>query len=140
MSIWKKQVTADELNSFAENTLVSHLQIKVTEIGEGSITATMPVAAFTRQPMGYLHGGASVVLAETLGSIAGHLAAGEDTMSFGVEINASHIRSIKDGIVTAVATPLRVGKSLQVWDINISDEAGDLVCVSRLTLVVKQVD
>lgn len=140
MSIWKRQVTPEELNSFAENTLVSHLHIKVTEIGEGSITATMPVEAFTRQPMGYLHGGASVALAETLGSIAGHLAAGEDTMSFGVEINASHIRSVKEGIVTAVATPLRVGKSLQVWDINISDETGDLVCVSRLTLVVKQVD
>jgi len=137
MSIWKKQVTPEQLNDFTKNTLISHLNIKVTDIGEGTITATMPVDDYTRQPMGYLHGGASAVLAETLGSIAGYLAAGDDAAAFGVEINASHVRSVKEGMVTAVASPLRVGKTLQVWDINITDDDGDLVCASRLTLAVK---
>lgn len=139
MSIWKKQVTAEQLNELTQNTLISHLNILVTDIGEGSITATMPVTDYTRQPMGYLHGGASAVLAETLGSMAGHLAAGDDAIAFGVEINASHIRSVKEGVVTAVASPLRVGRTLQVWEINITDQDGDLICVSRLTLAVKNV-
>ncbi|WP_075184562.1 hotdog fold thioesterase [Teredinibacter haidensis] len=137
MSLWKKQATPEQLNQFAQNTLVDHLQIKITEIAEKSITATMPVEDFTRQPMGFLHGGASAVLAETLGSIAAHLAAEEGTISFGVELNANHLRSVKDGVVTAVAEPLRIGSSLQVWDIKISDERKELVCVSRLTVAVK---
>jgi len=137
MSLWKKQATPEQLNQFAQNTLVDHLQIEITEIAEKSITATMPVEDFTRQPMGFLHGGASAVLAETLGSIAAHLAAEEGTISFGVELNANHLRSVKDGVVTAVAEPLRIGSSLQVWDIKISDERKELVCVSRLTVAVK---
>lgn len=137
MTIWKKPATPDSINAFAKNTLVSHLGITVTDIGESTITATMPVAEHTRQPMGFLHGGASVVLAETLGSIAAHLAAADATLSFGVEVNANHLRSVRSGTVTGVASPLRIGNTMQVWDIRISDEQGELVCSSRLTVAVR---
>lgn len=137
MSVWKRSATAEQLNEFANNTLVSHLQIRVTEIGEDFLVATMPVESFTRQPMGFLHGGASVVLAETLGSIAGHLASEEGCLSFGVEINASHLRSVQQGLVSAIARPFRIGSNLQVWDIQISNDQDELICVSRLTLAIK---
>ncbi|WP_188151781.1 hotdog fold thioesterase [Teredinibacter waterburyi] len=137
MSLWKKSATPDQLNQFAANCLVGHLQIKVTAIDDNSITATMPVASFTQQPLGFLHGGASVVLAETLGSMAGHLACEEGQICFGVEVNANHMRSVKEGLVTAVAEPLHIGKSMQVWDIKITDQRDQLICVSRLTVAVK---
>jgi len=137
MSIWKKQATPAQFNAFSENTLVSHLDIKITEIGDDYIKGTMPVKDFTRQPMGYLHGGASVVLAETLGSIAGHLVVGDEKNCFGVEINANHLRSVKEGMVTATVRPIRIGSTLHVWDIQITDERDELICVSRLTLAVK---
>ena len=137
MSLWKKSATPEQLNEFAANCLVGHLKIQFTAIGENSITATMPVASFTQQPLGFLHGGASVVLAETLGSMAGHLACDEGQTCFGVEVNANHMRSVKDGLVTAVAEPLRIGRFIQVWDIKITDQRGELICVSRLTVAVK---
>lgn len=138
MSLWKKKASISDLNAFSQNTLVSHLGIEITEIGDDSITATMPVDERTRQPMGFLHGGASVVLAETLGSVAAHLMAEENTVSFGVEVNANHLRSVRAGTVTGVARALRIGTTLQVWDIQISDERGELVCASRLTVAVRQ--
>ncbi|TVZ39659.1 uncharacterized protein (TIGR00369 family) [Alteromonadaceae bacterium 2753L.S.0a.02] len=137
MSLWKKKASISDLNVFSQNTLVSHLGIEITEIGDDSITATMPVDERTRQPMGFLHGGASVVLAETLGSVAAHLMAEENTVSFGVEVNANHLRSVRAGTVTGVARALRIGTTLQVWDIQISDERGELVCASRLTVAVR---
>jgi uncharacterized domain 1 len=93
MSIWKKPATPEQLNQFASNSLVQHLGIEITSVGEDTITATMPVDNRTRQPLGFLHGGASVVLAETLGSIAGYLAAEGEASVFGVEVNANHLRS-----------------------------------------------
>ena len=137
MTIWKKPATPQALNQFAVNTIIQHLGIEITDIGDDSITATMPVEHFTRQPMGFLHGGASVVLAETLGSVAGHLAAEEGTNVFGVEINANHLRSVKHGKVTGVVKPLRIGRRMQVWDITITDDEGEVICVSRLTKAVK---
>jgi len=139
MSIWRKIATPEQLNQFSQNSLVGLLGIEVTEIGEDWLSATMPVNAKTHQPLGFLHGGASVVLAETLGSLASHLAAEENTICFGLEVNANHIKSVKDGFVTGIARPIRVGTSTQVWDIQISDEHQQLVCVSRLTVAVKPV-
>ncbi len=137
MSLWKKSTTPQQLNQFCTNTLIEHLDIKITEIGEDYIIATMPVENFTRQPMGFLHGGASVVLAETLGSIAGYLAVEEDAAVLGVEINANHLRSVKEGLVTGKVSPLRLSRTIQVWEISISNEQGESVCVSRLTTAVK---
>jgi len=138
MSIWKNNSTVEQLNAFNQNTLVSHLNIVVTDISNDAITATMPVNDQTRQPMGFLHGGASVVLAETLGSLAAHLASKDDEICFGVEVNANHLRAVKEGLVTAIAQPLKIGRTMHVWDIHISNEGGDLICTSRLTVAIKK--
>lgn len=116
--------------------MVGHLDIRVTHVGEDSVTATMPVDERTRQPYGLLHGGASVALAETLASVAGTLAVGDDQMVVGVEINANHVRQARSGTVTGLATSLHVGGRIQVWQVEITDEAKRLVCVSRVTLAV----
>jgi len=137
MSIWKKPATPEQLNQFASNSLVQHLGIEITSVGEDTITATMPVDNRTRQPLGFLHGGASVVLAETLGSIAGYLAAEGEASVFGVEVNANHLRSVKAGVVTGTVKPVRVGRMLQVWDITLENEQGEAICVARLTTAVK---
>lgn len=122
-----------------ENTLIHALGIEVTELGKGHVTATMPVDERTRQPFGLLHGGASVALAETVASIgAFELVDQEKQAVVGLEINANHIRAKKDGVVTAAATVLHQGKSTMVWDIKITDEEGELVCVSRCTMAVIQ--
>lgn len=119
------------------NTMVEHLDIRFTDVGPASITATMPVDARTHTPFGHLHGGASVVLAETLGSVAANHCL--DTRSYyaaGLEINANHVRTVATGRVTGVVTPVHVGRSTQVWETRISDEQDRLVCVSRLTVAV----
>ncbi len=138
MSIWKRPINLDTLNKTSENTLISHLGIIYTDIGENSVTATMPVCHFTHQPLGMLHGGASVVLAETLGSVAANFAVDENSYCVGLDINANHIRSMRSGTVIGVATPIHLGVSTQVWQINISDERDRLVCTSRLTIAVRQ--
>ncbi|MCU0426016.1 MAG: hotdog fold thioesterase [Candidatus Kapabacteria bacterium] len=121
----------------SRNTMVEHLGIVVTAIGDDYIEARMPVDKRTHQPMGLLHGGASVVLAETLGSFAGYLCVNPaEKACVGLEINANHIRSVREGFVVGRATPRHVGKTTQVWDITISTEDGKLVCVSRLTVQV----
>lgn len=126
-----------ELNASSEATLVSHLGIRITAQGEDWLRGTMPVDARTRQPFGLLHGGASVALAETLGSIAGNLCLDPQvSMAVGLEISANHIRAVTEGQVTGTARALHVGRNTQVWDIRIEDEAGRLTCVSRLTLAV----
>jgi uncharacterized protein (TIGR00369 family) len=125
------------LNAFARDSLVSHLGIVMTDAGEDWLRATMPVDRRTVQPFGILHGGASVVLAETLGSMAGNLCV--DTtkeMVVGLEINANHLRAMRDGVVTGTARALHIGRSTQVWEIRIENDDGKPVCISRLTLAV----
>ena len=112
------------------------LGIVFTELGEDFVRATMPVDARTHQPYGLLHGGASVLLAETLGSSAGNLCVADDAMCVGIEINANHLAGVRDGIVTGTARPLHLGRSTQVWEIRIEDARGRLACISRLTLAV----
>lgn len=135
--VFRAPVSLDELNELSRDTLIEHLGIVFTEAGEDWVRATMPVDARTRQPYGLLHGGASAVLAETLGSSAGNLCIDPATqMCVGLEINANHLRAATRGRVTGTARAVHVGRSTQVWDIAIEDEAGRRVCVSRLTLAV----
>lgn len=120
-----------------KNTLIEALGIELIEIGQGKVVATMPVDERTRQPLGFLHGGASVALAETVASIgAAALIDLEKEICFGLEINANHVRSKKEGLVTAVAEVLHRGKSTMVWEINIKDEEERLICISRCTVAI----
>ena len=132
---WPKEATVELLNARSRGTLMEALGITFTELGDGYLRATMPVDARTHQPYGLLHGGASVALAETLGSSAGMLMAGGNAV-VGLEINANHLRAVRSGIVTGTARPIHVGRSTQVWEIRIEDEAGKPVCISRITLSV----
>ena len=125
------------VNAHAAVTLVSHLGIVITEAGDDWLRGTMPVDARTVQPYGILHGGASVALAETLGSVAGNLCVDTSKeMVVGLEINANHVRAMRGGRVTGTARALHVGRSTQLWEIRIENDEGKLVCVSRLTLAV----
>lgn len=134
--IWNKMVTVEALNKSSKN-MVSFLDIKFSEITEESISATMPVDTRTQQPFGILHGGASVVLAETVGSVASHLVIGEgDFLPVGLEINANHLRPVFEGLVTAKCTPIHLGKKSHVWDIRLTNSEGKAVCVSRLTVAI----
>lgn len=128
--------SVDTLNALVANTAMEVLGIRFTELGADYVRATMPVDARTHQPYGLLHGGASVLLAETLGSSAGGLSVPEGKGVVGIEINANHVRGVREGLVTGTARPLHLGGSTQVWEIRIEDEQGRLVCVSRLTLAV----
>ncbi|MCI1591257.1 hotdog fold thioesterase [Heyndrickxia oleronia] len=120
-----------------KNTLIAALGMEFLEVGQGKVIATMPVDERTRQPFGYLHGGASVALAETVASVgAAAIINSEKEICFGLEINANHIRSKRDGIVTATAEVVHQGKSTQVWDIKIRDEEEQLICMSRCTMAV----
>ncbi|PMK03221.1 hotdog fold thioesterase [Vibrio sp. 10N.261.55.A7] len=139
MTIWKKPLNIEQLNATSKNTLIEHLQIEYTEFSDNSISATMPVSAITHQPLGMLHGGASVVLAETLGSVAANMCVDDEHFCVGLDINANHIRAMRSGVVTGVATPIHIGVSTQVWQINIVDEQQRLVCSSRLTIAVKKI-
>ena len=117
-------------------TLATTLGIDITEAGPERVVATMPVEPRHHQPLGYLHGGASVALAETVASVGAYLAAPDGHTAFGMEINANHLRSKKEGTLTAVGEPIHRGRSTQVWQIEIRDEQDDLICVSRCTLAV----
>jgi len=135
--IWKTPTTLEALNASRENTMIRHVDIVFTEIGADFIRATMPVDGRTRQPYGLLHGGASVVLAETLGSVGAAMCV--DASKYrcvGQEINANHVRSVRSGQVTGTARPAHLGGRTQVWTIEIVNEAGELVCISRLTVAV----
>jgi 1,4-dihydroxy-2-naphthoyl-CoA hydrolase len=130
-------ITLDILNESSKNSMVEHLGIIYTDIGKDSITAKMPVDRRTHQPLGLLHGGASVALAETLGSVAATFSVDHEKYNcVGIEINANHIRSVTKGWVIGTAKPLHLGKSTQIWQIIINNESGELVCISRLTLAV----
>jgi len=136
MSLFRRRATVDQLNALSGNTAMQALGIVFTEIGEDFVCGTMPVDHRTRQPHGLLHGGASVLLAETLGSTAGGLCVQPDQGVVGIEINANHLAGVREGQVTGTARPLHVGRSTQVWEIRIEDERGRLTCISRLTLAV----
>ncbi len=133
---FRRRRSLDELNAQSRDTAMQPLGIVFTELGDDYLRATMPVDARTRQPYGLLHGGASVLLAETLGSTAGMLCIGDDEICVGIEINANHLRGVREGQVTGTARPLHLGRSTQVWEIRIEDDTGQLACVSRLTLAV----
>ncbi|NIY47493.1 proofreading thioesterase EntH [Cedecea colo] len=136
MSIWKRQLTLDELNSMGEKSMVARLGITFTRMDEESLEAEMPVDERTHQPFGLLHGGASVALAETLGSMAGFLTTSEGQCVVGTEISASHHRAVASGKVRGVCKPLHLSKSSQVWEIAIFDIRGKRCCTSRLTTAV----
>lgn len=137
MAIWSSPVNLDDLNAYQHDTLVSRLGIRYTGIGEDWLAASMPVDARTKQPAGILHGGASVALAETLGSTGANLCVDRDSkLCVGLEINANHLRTMREGEVRGVTRPLHIGGGTQVWEIRISDAAERLVCVSRITLAV----
>ena len=139
MAIWKNKLSLAVMNAGFEQTLVRHLGIEVTEIGDDYVKAKMPVDQRTHQPFGLLHGGASVALAETMGSMAGQMCVELGHTILGVEINANHVRGVRDGYVHAIAKPLHLGRTTQVWDIRIHDDNDKLVCISRLTVAVAKI-
>ena len=135
-SIWQRRPTVAQLNQ-PSATMVKHLGIEFLDIGDDYLTARMPVDHRTHQPMGLLHGGASVALAETLGSTGAFLCVDAAQYNVvGLEINANHVRGVREGFVTGVARPLHRGKTTQLWEIRITDEADKLVCISRITIAV----
>jgi 1,4-dihydroxy-2-naphthoyl-CoA hydrolase len=136
MPLFRRAASPAELNALSAGTAMEPLGILFTEVGADFVRATMPVDGRTRQPYGLLHGGASVLLAETLGSTAGGLCVDAGQGVVGIEINANHLAGVREGMVTGTARPLHVGRSTQVWDIRIEDGHGRLACVARLTLAV----
>ncbi|MGA9854949.1 MAG: hotdog fold thioesterase [Gammaproteobacteria bacterium] len=137
MSIWHQSFTVDDLNKFQEQTLVTNLGICYTEVGEDYLKGVMPVDARTKQPAGILHGGASLALAETLGSTGANLVVDrKQKLCVGLEINANHVRAMRSGQVIGTARPLHIGGSTQVWEIRITNDEEKLVCVSRITMAV----
>lgn len=135
-SIFRRPHDVAALNALSRGTAIEALGIEFTAVGADHLVATMPVDGRTRQPYGLLHGGASVLLAETLGSSAGNLCVEDGQLCVGLEINANHVRAVREGLVTGTARPLHIGRSTQVWEIRIEDARGRLACVSRLTLAV----
>lgn len=141
MSIWfHKNITPQHLAGIMKNTMPEFLELKWEEVGDDFLKLSMPVIDKTRQPYGFLHGGASCVLAETIGSVASALVIDREKFyCVGLEINANHLRSVSDGRVVAVSSPLHLGKSTHVWDIKIYDDNENLICVSRLTVAILQI-
>jgi 1,4-dihydroxy-2-naphthoyl-CoA hydrolase len=137
MAIWFGNPTTESVDARGKGTMVEHIGIIITKVGEDYLEATMPVDHRTIQPLGLLHGGASVALAETLGSIAAYLVVDpQKKYCVGLEINANHIRSVRQGMVKGKAFPIHLGNSTQVWSIEIKDEEEKLLCVSRITVAV----
>ena len=137
MTLFKSGITLEKLNQFSPNTLVSHLGIEIIGLGEDYIEAKMPVDHRTHQPLGLLHGGASVALAETLGSVAATCCVDAKTQyCVGLEINANHVKSVREGFVYGIAKPIHIGRKTQVWEIKITNEQKQLVCISRITIAV----
>lgn len=137
MTIWFKGFSIEEMNQNGKNTLSEFLGIEFTEVGDDFLKATMPVNNRTKQPMGILHGGANIALAETVASMAANAVV--DWSLFycvGLEINANHIRSVKEGLVTAIASPIHLGRTTHVWEINIFNDSGKQTCISRMTASV----
>ena len=140
MAIWFGNPSLDSLQLRGKGTMVEHLGIVITAIGDDHLEGTMPVDVRTIQPHGILHGGASVALAETLGSLAANMVIDQKKKyCVGLEINANHIRSVRKGLVKGKAFPVHIGNSTQVWSIEIKDEEEKLVCVSRITMAVLEI-
>jgi 1,4-dihydroxy-2-naphthoyl-CoA hydrolase len=138
MPIWfEPNLTVDLIAPLGKNTMAEHIGIEFTEVGEDFLKGRMPVDKRTLQPYGLLHGGASVALAETLGSVGAALVVDRRQYNaVGLEINANHVRGVREGYVTGIARPIHIGKSTQVWEIRITDERDKLVCISRLTVAI----
>ena len=134
--LWKRTVTLAELNSINQGCMVDYLGIEITRLTDDEIEATMPVDSRTKQPFGLLHGGASVVLAESLGSIAGYLCTEGTQRVVGIEINANHVRAVREGFVLGICHAVYAGRSHQVWQIKIFDQQQRLCCISRLTTAI----
>jgi len=137
MGIFKQGLTAADLNKWGPGTMAEAIGIEFTVVGEDYLEARMPVDNRTRQPMGLLHGGASVALAETMGSVAA-MSCLDETKQYcvGLDINANHIRAARSGFVKGVTKPVHIGKKTQVWEIRITNEQEELVCISRITMAV----
>jgi 1,4-dihydroxy-2-naphthoyl-CoA hydrolase len=136
MAIWTQEISVEILDRIGKNTAVEHLGIEYTAVGDDFLAARVPVDHRTHQPYGLLHGGVSVVLAETLGSCGAAFAAPPGHTVVGLDINANHIKGVKSGWVTGVAKPVHIGRTTQVWQIDMRNEAGELTCVSRITMAV----
>lgn len=138
MRIFNNNITLEQLNKLSPKTLAEHLGIEFTAIGDNFIEGRMPVDHRTHQPLGLLHGGASVALAETLGSVAAYACIDATTQfCVGLEINANHIKGMREGYVKGVVSPLHIGKKTHVWEIRMTNEkTGDLVCISRITIAI----
>lgn len=134
--IWTTPVTVEEINHRCRNTLCDHLGIEFVEIGDNHMTARMPVDRRTNQPMGVVHGGATAALAETVASAAANYCVDQSKICVGLDLNINHIRAVSAGFVTAVAKPLHLGKTTQVWEIKIMNEAEQLISAARLTIAV----
>lgn len=140
MKIWKVDFNAEDLNNGSENNMTGHIGIEFFEKGDDYLKARMPVDNRTKQPAGLLHGGASVVLAETLGSVASHLVIDlENYYAVGLDINANHLRSATSGYVTGIVKPIHIGGSTHVWEIKIYNEHNEMTCISRLTMAVLKI-
>lgn len=135
-AIWKNPISVDILNGLMRNTAGAHLGLEFLEVGDDFIVGRIPVDDRTRQPYGLLHGGVSVVLAETLGSCGAAFAAPEGHQAVGLDINANHLRGVKSGWVTGTARPVHIGRTTQVWQIDLRNESGDMTCTSRITMAV----
>ncbi len=136
MRIWKKPISVDILTTGSLNTATSHLGIEFLEVGDDFITARVPVDERTRQPYGLLHGGVSVVLAETLGSCGAAYSTPEGYRAVGLDINANHLKGVTSGWVTGITRPVHIGRTTHVWQIELRNEAGELTCVSRITMTI----
>ena len=136
MRIWKQAISVEHLTAIHLDTAVAALGIEFLEVGDDFIKARVPVDNRTRQPYGLLHGGVSVVLAETLGSCGAASAAPEGHRCVGLDINANHIRGATSGWVTGITRPVHIGRTTQVWQIDLTNAAGELTCVSRITMAV----
>jgi len=134
---WFTKFTPEQLNDRPTNHMGAFLGIKFTEVADDALTATMPVDERTHQPAGILHGGASVVLAETLGSVASYMCIDpQKYQAVGLEVNANHLRPVKSGLVTGICKPLHIGAKTHVWEIKIYDDKGKMNCISRLTVAI----
>ena len=136
MRIWQKPISMEAIRASNADTATSHLGIEFLEIGDDFLTGRVPVDARTKQPYGLLHGGVSVVLAETLGSMGAYYASPEGHSAVGLDINANHLKGVTQGWVTAMAKPVHRGRTTQVWQIDMRNDAGELSCVSRITMAI----
>ena len=135
MQIWKRNTDIDKINENMKNTMASHLGIIITKISENYLEGTMPVVSNIMQPYGIVHGGASVTLAETLGSLASNLSIDQDKNTVGLEINANHIKAVKIGIIKGITKPIHIGRSTHVWEIKLYNN-DKISCISRITMAI----